>query len=185
MAQWFYFHLQSDLRWWRLPGLSVKILFFNAHGLAATRALLVGLVHRAKKKIFVCFVLFCLMFCQARRCGAFNRITCIQYNNMFAHSFILHSSRKKNVYVYWLTHPLQFDMFMTYIYECSTIIPYIIMCLCVRECVCVRVCVCACVRACVRVCVCVYVCRIFLWKPFVSELRGCVKVEVAVLGSRP
>ena len=44
---------------------------------------------------------------------------------------------------------LQFDMFMTYIYECSTIIPCIIVCvhyLCERErkCVCVCVCVCVC-----------------------------------------
>ena len=46
-------------------------------------------------------------------------------------------------------------MFMTYIYECSTIIPYIIMCVCVCVCVCVRASVHACVRACVCVCVCV------------------------------
>ena len=92
---------------------------------------------------------FSFFFCQAQCCGAFNCVTYIQYNNMLTHSFILHSIYKKNkkyVYVYWLNQPLQFDMFMTYIYECSTIIPYIIMC----ECVCVCMNVCVCVRACVR-----------------------------------
>ena len=35
-----------------------------------------------------------ISFGQAHRCGAFNRITCIQYNNMFPHLFI-HLERKK------------------------------------------------------------------------------------------
>ena len=30
-----------------------------------------------------------LVLCQAHRCGAFNRITYIQYNNMYTHPFIL------------------------------------------------------------------------------------------------
>ena len=72
-----------------------------------------------------------------------NTITC-------SHSFILHSVYEKKIYIRILTYPLQFDMFMTYIYECSTIIPYIIVCVCV--CVCVWVCVCACV--CVYLCLC-------------------------------
>ena len=70
----------------------------------------------------------------------------------------------------WIpNHALQFDLFMTYIYECSTIIPCIIVCWCVgglvyararaRMCVWVYVCVCGCgcwgggVRARVYVCV--------------------------------
>ena len=31
-------------------------------------------------------------------------------------------------FIWILNHPLPFDMFMTYIYECSTIIPCIIVC---------------------------------------------------------
>ena len=46
-------------------------------------------------------------------------------------------------------------MFMTYIYEYSTIIPYIIVCVCVCACVCGGVGVWVCVRECVCVCVCV------------------------------
>ena len=59
---------------------------------------------------------------------------------MLTHSyFILFTNKKikKYGYIYWLNHPLQFDMFMTYIYAYSTVIPYIIVCVCV--CVCVHV----------------------------------------------
>ena len=52
-----------------------------------------------------------------------NTITC-------SHSFILHSVKKrKKVYVYSLNHPLQFDMFMTYIYECRCTCT-VVICLC-------------------------------------------------------
>ena len=63
-------------------------------------------------------------------------------------------------YIYWQNYPLQFDMFMTYIYECNTIIPYKVISLCECVCVCVRVCVCVCV--CMYVCACVSVCVVWL-----------------------
>ena len=55
--------------------------------------------------------------------GVFIRNTCIQYINAFTLSFILLSRDTQKSCIRILNHPLQFDMFMTYIYECSIIIP--------------------------------------------------------------
>ena len=78
-------------------------------------------------------------------------------------------------YVYWQNYPLQFDMFMTYIYACNTIIPYKVISLCVYECVCVYVCVC--------MCMCVYVCcviEVIMCVCVCMQAHMCVCVCVSV-----
>ena len=47
---------------------------------------------------FSLFLIVCLFVFILHRCGEFIRVTCIQYNNTFTHSFIL-LSRKKFMYI--------------------------------------------------------------------------------------
>ena len=82
------------------------------------------------------------------------------------------------MYIWILNYPLQFHMFMTYIYECSTIIPCITVCesVCVYVCACARACVYACVR--VHACTCMHVC---VWVCVCVCMCACVCVYVWLL----
>ena len=89
--------------------------------------------------------IYFLFLCQAHCIGVFIRITCMQYNNMFTHSFILHFRGEfffflNHVYRYWIVH---YSLtFLMYIYECSTIIPCTIARVCLCVCEYIYVCIC-------------------------------------------
>ena len=56
---------------------------------------------------------------------------CVVFRSPSATRWILRVFCLVVFYIWILNYPLPFDMFMTYIYECSTTIPCIIVCVCV------------------------------------------------------
>ena len=126
------------------PELSWQHVWPSAHSDLSGQTI-VSALHRNTCKTFTvyhvsCVFCFCFFVCQAHHCGAFNCITCIQYNNMFTHSFILHSIYiKKYMYTAWIIHCSLTCLWHTSMNEYNYSLYH-----CVCVCVCTYVCVCAC-----------------------------------------